>query len=806
MRYIRVLLGSILLFTDVLLAQDRSGVTIVGAVKADSTKRSLEFVNVVVLNQSDSTIVTGTVTDNKGKFRIDNVQAGDYLLKLSLLGYAEKQSVNFKIDESRTNVNLGTILLTEMALIVGDVTITSQRLMFNNAIDRKVYNVQQDIMSKTGTVSDLLQNIPSVQVDIDGIVSLRGSSNVLILINGKPSPLMGKSRADVLQQMPASSIERIEVITNPSAKFKPDGTSGIINLVMKKQMDTGLNGNIVGNVGNSSRYNSSVNVNYKPGMFNVFGSYSYRQDDRNKFTTDMRIQRDSATGAPTYYNGDDRSFSRPLSHIVKLGLDYQIDGLNSLGIAGNYLYRGFTRNEISTKLLSNGNNIVTDDYDRVRVDYEYEKESSLMAYIEHKFEGDDHRLRLEFNAAADPEQEDNRYTNLYRTPASPNQYDNTLIKQEEVKQQLSLDYTNPLGEQSRLEAGYAGEFNKRDMDFYGETFDSNLLKFITDTQKTNRFIYNEAIHAVYGTYEHTFGSFSFLGGLRAEAALVKSDLVSRDSIISNDYYNLYTTLHLAYKFSEAGELQLNYSRRTNRPEGDDLNPFPEYQDPRNIRSGNPRLKPEFIHSIEFGLQLQNDNITVVPSIFYHNKYNGFTTVTEPLNDSTLLTTRENLSTDQSVGLELVVAGNVGNLFMANASANAFYEEIDASNLGFGNKKSTVTWSGTLNFNANPLKGTMVQVNSNYRSSRLTPQGENRPNFVVNVGIRQDLFDEKITVVVTASDILKTLDKTTELNTSWLTQSVTSNRDSRIFYFGLTYHFGKPPKKAKDKSLQYDDSI
>jgi hypothetical protein len=181
-------------------------------------------------------------------------------------------------------------------------------------------------------------------------------------------------------------------------------------------------------------------------------------------------------------------------------------------------------------------------------------------------------------------------------------------------------------------------------------------------------------------------------------------------------------------------------------------------------------------------------------------------VVKPLNDSTLLTTRENLSSDKSAGLEMVLAGNVGNLFTANVSANAFYEQIDASNLGFGSSKSTVTWSGTLSGNVNLSKATMIQINSNYRSSRLTPQGENRPSFVMNLGFRQDLFDDKVSLILTISDLLKTMNRKTDLNTSWLTQNVVSNRDSRIVYFGLTYRFGTPAKKSKEKELQYDNGL
>jgi len=806
MRNLCIVFGSIILFSSVLFGQSHSGGVVSGVVKADSTNRPLEFVNVILLNQADSAIVTGTATDSKGRFEISNISVGEYFLTYSLLGYKEIRPTRFKIDSKRPTLNVGTVFMTETALSLGGVTVTSQRVTFNTAIDRKVFNVQQDIMSKTGTATDLLQNIPSVQVDIDGVVSLRGSSNVLMLINGKPSPLMAAtSRAEVLQQMPASSIERIEVITNPSAKFKPDGTSGIINIVLKKDVNTGLNGNLTGNVGNRDRYNINVSANYNPGEFNIFGSYSFRQDDRNNYTTDARVQPDSLTNLPSYYNSNARSLSRPLSHIALLGLDYRLDDNDKIGLSGHYRYRGFTRNDASTYVLTSSS-LTTDDYDRLRVDYEFQREGGLTGFVQHNFDGEDHKLRFEFNASQSPEQEDNHYTDAYRVPTSPQTYDNTLIKNTEWTKQVTGDYTYHFAEHSTFEAGYDGEFNKRDMDFYGEYFDPTQQAFVKDFQKTNRFIYNETIQALYGTYENIFGLFSVLGGVRAEGSFVKSDLVTGDSIISNDNFNLYPTLHLAYKFSELTELQLNYSRRVNRPEGDDLNPFPEYQDPRNLRSGNPRLKPEYINSIEFGWQWQNDNLTVVPSLFYRNRYNGFTTVIKALNDSTLLTTHENLSSDQSAGFEFVLAGNVGNIFTANFSANAFYEQIDASNLGFGSNKSTVSWSGTLNASVNLTKATMIQINSNYRSIRLTPQGQNRPSFVLNMGFRQDLFDEKFSIIMTVSDLLKTMNRKTDLNTPWLTENVVSTRDSRIVYFGLTYHLGTPTKKSKDKSLQYDNGL
>jgi outer membrane receptor protein involved in Fe transport len=790
----------------VLTAQALAAGTITGSVLSGSTKKPIEMVNVVILNASTKAIVTGGVTNAQGTFSIADVPAGTYVAKASILGYTAQLSKQFTLDATHADMRLAVFTLAETEVDLSEVTITSTKTALNTAIDRKVYNVQQDVMSKSGTASDLLQNIPSVQVDIDGNVSLRGSADVMILINGKKSPLMGANRADVLQQMPANSIERIEVITNPSAKYKPDGTSGIINIVMKKDAGTGLNGTVIANTGTDSRYNGSASLNYNPGSYNIFGSVSYRQDTRTSLTTDTRTQRDSQSVVTGFYRDDARSTSRPASEVVTLGGEVNFDAANSAGLSGNYRHRAFTRTDVSDKVQRDPASVITEQYERVRYDPEYENETGANAFYQHAFAGDDHKLRMEYKWSHQPEEEDNHYTNFYSTPSSTVTRDNTLIKQTEDQNEATAEYSYKIDNKNTFEAGYAGEFNKRDMDYYGSLFDPVSSQFITDAVRTNHFVYNETIHAAYATYETGTGAFNVLGGFRGERSSVKANLVSRDSVITNEYVYFYPTLHLAFKFSDAAELQLNYSRRAHRPEGDDLNPFPEYQDPRNIRAGNPELRPELIHSVEFGCQLQNDNITVIPSLFYRNAYDRFTSVTTALNDSTLLSTMKNLSSEQSAGFEIVAAGNFAKVVTANFSLNSFYEEIDASNLGFSAKKSTWTWSGSLNCNVTLPFAAMVQVNANYRSARLTPQGENRPSFVMNLGLRQDLLDEKLSIVLTVSDMLKTLNRKNELDAPWLSQLTVNNRDSQIIYLGIAYHFGQPSKKSKEKSLQYDNQL
>ncbi len=788
-----------------LKSQDDSKGTIRGQVFDQTSKHPLEQVNVVLQKLPDSSLVTGKATDKTGGFMFADVPPGEYFLRWSLIGYKSRSSPSILIDPEHKNANLGKISLVETAVSLDEVLVTREKSLFNNSIDRKVYNVDQDIMSKAGSASELLQNVPSVEVDIDGNVSLRGSSNVLMLINGKNSPLLGKNRAEVLQQMPASTIERIEVITNPSAKYQPDGTSGIINIVLKKNASLGLNGSITANGGNQERYNANVRLNYNPGDFNVFGSYSIRQDSRNRINADSRLLPDS-TGEQGSYRQDLSSFASPLSHMITLGFEIEPDDANSTGASGNYFYNSFTRTDLAGTVLRTSDGAPSQMFDRTRLDYEFQKDYGFTAFFQHKFTGDDHKLRLEFAFSGHPEQEDNRFTDFYLLPSGPSQFNNTLIKPRENRTQISLDYSDPLTDHSSLEAGYSGEINHGDYNFLVQNFDPAAGLYVTDYGKTSHFVFDETIHALYATYEHSFGAFRLLGGLRTEHARTTANLATVDSVLTGSYFNLYPTLHLLYRFSESAELQLNYSRRVHRPESDDMNPFPEYRDPRNISSGNPSLKPEYIHSAEFGCKLQNELFSFMPSLYYRYTSNRFTTITQALNDSTLLTTRMNLSNDQSAGLEVITSVDVANVFSSHASVNIFYDQIDASNLGYGTHKSVVTWSGALTFSTHIAKGTMLQANGVFNSYRLTPQGEFQPSFVINAGGRQDLFDNRLSLTLTVADIFHTLKRELELTTPVMNQTVINKRDSGIIYLGLTYNFGTQTTKSREDQLRYDNGL
>jgi outer membrane receptor protein involved in Fe transport len=782
-------------------AQQGQG-SVTGIIIEKTSNLPLEFANVIIRSNADSSKFQGTVTGSKGEFTFENLALGEYRVIYSFIGFDKIETPLFTLNSNKSKINLGKLYISESTATLGDVSVTAQRSTFINSIDRKTFNVGQDVMSKTGSVSELLQNVPSVQVDIDGNVSLRGSGNVMFLINGKPSALMGANKVAVLQQMPANSIEKIEIITNPSAKYKPDGTSGIINIVLKKDKTLGLNGMVSLNAGNDNRYNGNFSLNYNPGKINVFGSYSIRQDERLRYTDDYRKHFKLNTDTINYTHIISSDLSRPLSHIVQAGADYKINSHNTISATGSYNYRDFVRHANDANLWQGTDLIVTKDYDRSRRDPEFEKDLELTANYVHSFAKEGHELTVDYTTSFSKEQEDNHYTNTYRVPVTPPTYDNTLITQGDNESQFSVEYVNPVTEDINVEAGYILESSRSDMNFFGESKNPITGLWIEDLEKTNHFKYDQHIHVLYGTYEQDFGKFGFLAGLRAEDAFLNANQITTDTVVKNNYFRIYPSLHLAYKLTDQHELQLNYSHRIRRPEGDEMNPFPEWSDPYNLRIGNPHLKPADVHSLEFGYQYKKNKTTFLSTLYYRYTYNGMTDITKFINDTVKLTTRENLTKSSSAGLELILSAAIGEVATLNLSTNTFYNTIDASSLGYSNRKSIIAWSANLSAGVNLSKSTVLQVTSSYVAESLTPQGKQLPSFVINTGFKQEFLNRKLALIITVSDVFNSLRNKTIIDMPELYENIIRRRSARIIYAGFTYTFGN----HKKKELEYDNKL
>jgi outer membrane receptor protein involved in Fe transport len=776
-----------------------------GTVVAAGAQSPLELAAVQLKRAADGVVVQSTATDQAGRFAFEAVPVGEYLVAYGLVGADARTGDRFAVATTGAKVDLGRLTWAEPALQLEKFSVTGKQQEFYNTIDRKTYSVGKEIQSATGSASDLLQNIPSVQVDIDGGVSLRGSENVLILINGRTSNLMGKTRGEVLQQLPADTIDKIEVITNPSAKYKPDGTAGIINITLKKKQSGRTSASASVSVGNDDRRNAGLNVSYNPGKFTVFGGYSYRHDFRVRTGNQTRTVTTPGTGAVSRVEKESRDAGRPVSHVIRGGVTYAPDEANEWGVSGNFFRRVYTRDELVRTRVSDGTGRVLQDYDRLRHVPDWEESVEGTATYLHRFAGRDHELSMELKASRGREREPGYYTNIYRTPNQPATADNHLPDVRDQSRELVVEYTRALDEVSKFEAGYTFTDDQLDTELIVEERNPATGLFVRNLAQSYLFIHEHQVHAGYVTYARSLGAFGFLAGLRGEQSTIDSRLVTTGQSVPNDYGKAYPSLHLSYHLSDEQELQLNYSHRVRRPESEELNPFVDYSDPLNLYAGNPRLRPEDTHSFEAGYQFRRDQLSFLSTVYHRIRYNSFTSITQDQGNGVLLTTQQNLGQSDATGLEIATTAELTSKFNVNFSTNVFFNTIDASNLGFSSRKSDVSWTAKLSANYQLGKDTLLQFNTNYTSTRLTPQGERLPTYISNLGVRHEFYRKKLAAVLTISDLFNHLQDRTVIDTPGLQGEFNRRRSPRIVYLGLTYYFGQQSKKSKDDAIKFEEA-
>ncbi len=763
---------------------------IAGKVMETTTQESMQFATVSLYHENDTIeAIQGSTTDIEGDFIFKNVVNGRYFIRVSFIGFKTQKTPVF---EHQQNTDYGTIGIEATNILLEDVTISGEKSLLEYSIDKKVYNVEKDILAETGSATEILQNIPSITVDVEGNISLRGTSNILFLINGRPSALLKRSSSTALQQIPAATIERIEVITNPSAKYKPDGTGGIINIVLKKESRQGFNGQVSANVGNEERYNANLILNYGTEDFNVFANYAIRHSARNVFYSDERINRDS-TGMEvlSYYDESGNSKNKSLSHILSAGMGYELDDYNSLELSGSWYLQNSLHNGVAEISLTDPLNQPLTNLTSNEKNDEYENEGEAALAWEHTFKNnEDHNLTVEAVYSAYDEEEDLTFDEQQSFPEIENDIIKSLIQKSGRQTEATVEYVRPLSEESELEAGYVGEFIHEDIRY-------------TNNFSPNRFIFKQDVHAFYGLFEQGIEDFGFKVGLRAEQTNIQSHLAEPiDSVVPNNYFKLYPSLHLFYELNDNSTIGLSYSKRINRPDSDELNPNPEFSDPRNAEAGNPNLKPEQIHSVELGYHMEGEKLAFSPTLYYRYKYDAFTSIRTPIGDSLLLRTVENLDNQQAAGLEFILSGNPIKNLDINLSANIFYNQIDATNLGYSDKKSVFSADLKLYAFYKLTQSTLVQFNAYYYSPRITPQGQRDQFFYLNAGVKQQLFQKRAALTFTVTDIFHTYKISREIEIPELTQHTQYSRKSAVIYFGFTWFFNSQ-KNGDDKELKFE---
>ena len=777
-----------MLFTPLLSAQ--SSYVITGQVVDSDTDEPLLYANVVLLKDTDSSQVAGTVTNADGNFKFENINQGKYFINTSFVGY---QKIETPVFELSGNIYVGKLAISKLSILLDEVSVTGEKSTLETSLDKKVYNVGKDIISESGSASDILQNIPSLSVDVNGNVTLRGTSNVTFLINGRSSARLRRNAPVALQQIPAYTIERIEIITNPSAKYSAQGTGGIINIIQKEDSETGFNGELIGNIGNEKKYNASLILSYGSKALSTSLSYSLRHPSGTNIFSDERINKDSVSGQKvSFYKEDGSSLTKPLGHVFDAGIVFQPDDENILEITGHYLSQNSDHQGSSDISLIDDEGQYEYKLKSNSTNDEYEREGEGGISYSHNFGGNEnHSLTLEGAYSGYDEAENQNFYDIYSIPANETSQQNIYVNKTGHQYELIAEYALPLNDVSDIEVGYLGEF-VNDNIYY-------------DTENLpNRFIFDQNVNSGYAIYSRDIGNFNLELGVRGEQTDVKSHLVEPiDSLIPNDYFNFFPSIRLAYEIDQFQNIGLSYGKRINRPEADMLNPYPEYIDPRNAVSGNPLLKPEEIHSLELSYQNVGEQFTFTQTLFYRYKNNAFTDIANVYNDSVVVVTTENLADQKLGGIEAIFSGKLTDWWDFDLSASIYNDEINGSNLGYSNNKSSI--SGLIDFYSLfriTRKTLLFQINFSYLAPVLTPQGRKKEIFFLNAGIKQLLFSDQLSITFTVSDILHTYKEIWDLDTPQLIQNTQLYRNEPVIYFGFSWRFGEA-YQGDEKKLEFE---
>lgn len=768
---------------------------ITGQIKEKTSGLPMEFATITIYSTDKKAIITKAMSATDGRFSIKGIPVGTYYAEGSFVGYKSIRSKSFAVSSAKV-IDIGILNMEENGETLGEVMVKGKKSALVSKLDRKVFNVGQDIMSSSGSASDLMQNIPSIEVDMDGAISLRGSENVTVLINGKPSAMMNaKTRGDALNQLSANSIERIEVITNPSAEYKPDGVSGIINIVMKKDAKTGLNSTLNANVGSYGRSNAGANFSYGLKSVKIFGGYNYRRDRYDRSIIDRRTLPTDFINQTTYGVGN------PLSHTLHIGMNAYLSQNDAIEVSGNYNCRTFQRNERIVSLTESRNNETTSFYFRYRDALAKENMWEGAARYTHTY-GKGNEWGVDYTYSAESEDEMNHYSTILMKEQTK---ENERVWDANYLHIGKINWKHSLNEKINLSAGYELEALRSEQNFHVQNWDG--AGFIQNTNHSSDFTHYRTLHSVYATLEANLGVWNLMAGLRGEYSDIKNHLFSLDSIATQHYANIYPTLHASHRINTHSELQLNYSLHVNRPEGNDMNPFAERINPLSLQAGNPYLKPEKIHSVEAGWLWHNDyNSSVIATLYYRYTTNQITSVSRYLSDGVISITKENMQSCQNSGVELIWNSTIGRWLTFNWNANGFLNQINAEKLGYGKNKRTFAWSTLLNMNLTPFRHCMVQLNARYSSATLIPQGRRDADWRINLGVKYDVPRTNLSLLASVTDLFDTYRRSYTLDTPELKQKVEKRRNPRIFYIGAAYQFGGNKNKKQHTKLEYDESL
>ena len=761
--------------------------TITGRVAEEGTMDPMEYTTVAVYSMADSTLVGGTVSDPEGNFVIRKLPVGEYFIETNFVGYNKKTIEPVFVTPESRNIDLGLLEMSVNTQSIEEVEIVADRKHVEYRLDKKVVNVSQDINAAGGTAVDVLENTPSVTVDIEGNVSLRGSTSFTVLIDGKPSVLEG---SDALQQIPASAIENIEIITNPSAKYDPDGNSGIINVVMKKRITQGLNGIVNASVGINDKYRFDMLLNRDVGNWNFFVGGSYNNNVYlGELTREQYTYSDTLNSILNAAGAFD--FKRSGAQL-KGGVSYDFSEKSTLSLeasAGNYGFgidRSNRSHEYTLPATEDIYYVSKSLMDRTGRYY------SLNASYTQTFDTKDHNLtamaffsRREGNSV--DSQDDYNTGADYVIEDVLAESSRGIESGDEMEIRFQLDYVRPVGTSGKLEMGYQARIDDEFENYLFEEYDHTQEEWIENPLYSSDLDFFRNIQGAYVTYGGEWNRFQYQLGLRGEYTYRRIDHEISENVYLINRFDYYPTIHLSREFNNDQQLMLSYSKRVERPRGYWLDPNVSYVDPYTIRVGNPELEPEYIHSVELGYQKGWGMNFLAVELYYRNTRNLITRVTEYNDSLDLFILRgDNLNNDHSAGAELMVNWKLWKWLTVNGSVTPYYYRIVGEVNGSPVDQESLNWSSNLNTTFQITPTTRLQTNMAYRSKSVTAQGTRQGYYYMNLALRQDFFKRKLSATLQFRDIFGTVKRDFTNIGENFEQHILMQREPRVVTLTLSY--------------------
>lgn len=821
--------------------------TVSGTIFDGSNNQPIEYANIVIYKWKDSTVANGTVSNAQGKFTVEKLMYGRYFMKISYIGYATKRFDSLVVRPNNTNLTFSAVRLTPKNVNMNEVVIKSEREAINYNLDKKVYNVDKNLANSGGTAVDVVQNLPAVQVDADGGVSVRGNSNITVLVDGRPAQLAGFSGSDVLAQIPASQIESIELVTNPSARYDPEGTGGIINVILKKKSNLGYSANLMANAGTKGRYSSSINGNIRGDNFNFFSSYDGRFF--NMYNGGSMVRNSFFGGSSAVLDQQSSGSNDMKNHSISLGGDYYIGEKEFFTLNGQFRFGSFGSSSINQNINLDQNNIKTSWFDRNSDGSRDNSSGNYTLSYKKTYENRTQELTADLMYSQSSMSSDFDITQKYYDvgvgPVIAPSLQKSLSDNGNKMLLFQANYVQPLNSWGRFEGGVRSMIRDLTMSNDYLSFNYGLNVWGPSNLLNNEYDYKEQIHALYGIYSNAIGSLSFQAGLRAEQAIIDGTVPASVDRFESKYFEIYPTAHLRYSFSDVDEVQLSYSRRIDRPQNRQLNPYEDRSDSLNIVKGNPNLKPQFFNSFELGYTKMFSKTILVSNLFYRLNNNLISTISTLAPNGVTYSTYENVSKGKSYGIELILTQPFGTWWRLSGTFSYYNNSVE--DLGtLGGTRESNSWRTMLNSQMTISDGFVLQSMIFYNSPSIqlmmggfggfggggggqrgggggggdmggggmffggaATQSKMDALYWMDLMLRKDFMDGQLSVTLRISDLFDTRKFDTETTASNFSSISKRFMDSRTVNLGLTYRIdtrNKMMEQERQKRIEegYDE--